>query len=128
MTIFNSRLSALKEPEDIIIISEGATKRLKEITTAVDAGEDEGAALRFWVEGGGCSGLQTRFKLDKEIKDDDYVFENDGMRVLVDETSFGFLAGATVEFTSNLMGSWFHLSIPKAENSCSCGSSFSVSM
>ncbi len=124
MTAFNDTLSTLPCPKEPIIISEGAVKRLNEITI----GEDEGAALRFWVESGGCSGFQTQFKLDKEIKKDDYVFERDGARILVDEVSFEFLAGSTVEFTHNLMGSWFHLSIPKAENSCSCGSSFSVSM
>lgn len=124
MTIFNKNLSQLPEPETLITISEGAAARLNEITI----GEDEGAALRFWVEGGGCSGFQTRFKLDKDIKDDDYVFEYKDTRVIVDEASYEFLAGATVEYTNNLMGSWFHLTIPKAESSCSCGSSFSVSM
>ncbi len=124
MTFFNKTLSKLPKPSELIIISEGATKRLKEITI----GEDKGAALRFWVESGGCSGFQTQFKLDKNITEEDYVFENEGMRILVDQSSYEFLMGATVEFTDNLMGSWFHLSIPKAENNCSCGSSFSVSM
>ncbi len=122
MTIYNEKLSRLKAPEVLLTISEGATKRLKEITV----GDDEGAFLRFWVEGGGCSGFQTRFKLDKEMQDDDYVFENDGAMVVVDETSYGLLEGSVVEFTNNLMGSWFHLTIPEAESVCSCGSSFSV--
>lgn len=124
MTIFDNKLSKLEAPEVILTISEGATKRLNDITV----GDDAGAHLRFWVEGGGCSGFQTRFKLDKEIKDDDYVFENEGAYVVVDETSYGLLEGSVVEFTNNLMGSWFHLTIPEAESTCSCGSSFSVQM
>ncbi len=124
MTIFNKTLSKLPQPDMLITISEAAMKRLNEITIR----EDEGSALRFWVESGGCSGFQTQFKLDKHIKEDDYVFEREGARILVDQDSYEFLAGATVEFTNNLMGSWFHLTIPKAENNCSCGSSFSVSM
>ncbi len=124
MTIFNETLSKLARPEAFITISEGAAARLNEITI----GDDAGSALRFWVEGGGCSGFQTQFKLDKDIHDDDYVFDYKGARVIVDEASYEFLAGATVEFTNNLMGSWFHLTIPKAESSCSCGSSFSVGM
>ncbi|MFV0432247.1 MAG: HesB/IscA family protein [Alphaproteobacteria bacterium] len=122
MTVFNSNLSKLDMPEKILTISEGATSRLKELKKS----EEEGTFLRFWVEGGGCSGFQTRFKLDTQMNDDDYVFTNEDISVVVDETSYEFLAGSTVEFTNNLMGSWFHLTVPKAESTCSCGSSFSV--
>ncbi len=124
MTIYHKQLSKAAEPKTLLTISEGAVLRLKEI--AAEKGSDQ--RLRFWVEGGGCSGFQTRFKLDNVINDDDLVFENDGAIVVVDDTSYELLEGATVEYTNNLMGSWFHLTIPKADANCSCGSSFSVQM
>ncbi len=124
MTIYNEQLSKLPQPERLVTISEGAIKRLK----VLQAEKGAHLRLRFWVEGGGCSGFQTRFKLDEMLNDDDLVFEDDGVFVVVDNTSYEFLEGATVEYTDNLMGSWFHLTIPKADSSCSCGSSFSVQM
>lgn len=82
--------------------------------------------LRLSVSGGGCSGYQYGFSFDDSAGADDHVFERDGARLVVDDTSLGLLAGAQVDFIEDLMGSYFKVSNPNATSSCGCGSSFAV--
>src|SRR3954452_4860654 len=67
--------------------------------------------LRVGVRGGGCSGFQYALALDEQ-KDDDHVFDNSGIRVLVDQASLQYVDGSTVDYTENFMGSWFEISNP----------------
>ena len=82
--------------------------------------------LRLTVSGGGCSGYQYGFGFDDSAGADDHVFERDGARLVVDDTSLGLLAGAQVDYVEDLMGSYFKVSNPNATSSCGCGSSFAV--
>jgi iron-sulfur cluster assembly accessory protein len=82
-------------------------------------------ALRVAVEGGGCSGFQYDIKLD-EPAEDDLVLEGDGQRVVVDSVSLPFLAGATIDFSDELIGARFVVDNPNATSSCGCGTSFSI--
>ena len=82
--------------------------------------------LRLAVTGGGCSGFQYNFSMDDALQDDDRVFERDGSRLVVDETSLELLAGAEIDFVEDLMGSYFQVKNPNASSSCGCGSSFAV--
>ncbi len=107
-----------------IEISDSAAKRIYEIMQT----EEQDAKLRLIMEGGGCSGFQVRFDIDSSVNDDDFVFEKDNAKLVIDEASLMLINGATVEYSSNLMGSWFHLTVPSADAQCSCGSSFSFSM
>ncbi|XP_075475236.1 uncharacterized protein LOC142505982 isoform X3 [Primulina tabacum] len=70
---------------------------------------DEGSEklLRLCIEAGGCSGFQYKFSLDDTINDDDRVFEQDGVKVVVDQISHGFVKGATVDFVEELVRSAF---------------------
>jgi iron-sulfur cluster insertion protein len=86
---------------------------------------DQGQALRVAVEGGGCSGFQYDIRLD-EVAEDDLVLEADGQRVVVDSVSLPFLAGATIDFTEELIGARFVIDNPNASSSCGCGTSFSM--
>lgn len=86
---------------------------------------DEGRALRVAVEGGGCSGFQYEIKLDAPGKDD-LVLEGHGQKVVVDSISLPFLAGATIDFTEELIGARFVIDNPNASSSCGCGTSFSM--
>jgi iron-sulfur cluster assembly accessory protein len=92
-------------------------------------GQAEAAAaevgLRVGVRGGGCSGFQYALALD-ERRDDDHVFDNSGIRVLVDPASLQYVDGSTVDYTENFMGSGFEVSNPNTVASCGCGSSFRV--
>ncbi len=82
--------------------------------------------LRLSVSGGGCSGYQYGFSFDDSAGAEDHVFERDGARVVVDDTSLALLAGAQVDYVEDLMGSYFKVSNPNATSSCGCGSSFAV--
>ncbi|WOI57150.1 iron-sulfur cluster assembly accessory protein [Palleronia sp. LCG004] len=101
-------------------VTDRAFARLSEIGAA-----EQGQALRVAVEGGGCSGFQYEIKLDAQA-DDDLVLEKDGERVLVDSVSLPFLAGATIDFSEELIGARFVIENPNASSSCGCGVSFAM--
>lgn len=82
--------------------------------------------MRVAVSGGGCSGFKYEFNLDSALNPEDRVFEKDGVKVVVDETSLEFLGNAELDFKEDLMGSYFAVTNPNAKSSCGCGASFSV--
>lgn len=81
--------------------------------------------LRVAVAGGGCSGFQYDIRLD-HVEDDDLVLEGGGQKVVVDPVSLPYLAGATIDFADELIGSRFVIDNPNASSSCGCGTSFSL--
>ena len=81
--------------------------------------------LRIYVQGGGCSGFQYDIRLDDPAPDD-LVLEGEGQKVLVDSVSLPFLAGATIDFSDELIGARFVIENPNATSSCGCGTSFSI--
>jgi iron-sulfur cluster assembly accessory protein len=101
-------------------VTERAYDRLAEIGAGAD-----GKALRVAVEGGGCSGFQYNIDLDAP-KDDDVILERQGEKVVVDSVSLPFLAGATIDFSDELIGARFVIENPNAATSCGCGTSFSI--
>lgn len=105
-----------------VTISERAARRIGEILTS----EGNGAMLRISVEGGGCSGFQYKFDVDRARADDDLVIERDKAVVLVDSASAPFLAGSEVDFVDDLIGASFRVNNPNATASCGCGTSFSI--
>jgi iron-sulfur cluster assembly accessory protein len=105
-----------------VTISERAARRIGEILK----GEGAGAMLRISVEGGGCSGFQYKFDVDRAKADDDLVIERENAVVLVDSASVPFLAGSEVDFVDDLIGASFRVHNPNATASCGCGTSFSI--
>lgn len=87
-------------------------------------GLKESHALRVFVKGGGCGGMQYGMTFDDDIQDSDQVFEQHGLRVVVDPTSFFYVDGASIDYIDNLMGGGFHIDNPNAVSTCGCGSSF----
>lgn len=83
-----------------------------------------GHALRVFVAGGGCSGMQYGMAIEKETGEFDSVYEFEGVKVVVDPTSLMYLNGATVDYVDNLMGGGFRIDNPNAVASCGCGHSF----
>lgn len=83
-----------------------------------------GAKLRVFVQGGGCSGMQYGFTLDEDQNDDDFDLTIDGVTVLVDSMSWGYLQGAVIRWREDVMGSSFVIDNPNAQTTCGCGSSF----
>jgi len=104
-------------------ISPSAARRIAQLVRDENA---DGLMLRVAVSGGGCSGFQYGFSLDKETSGDDVVFETDGVRVVVDTMSLDLLRGAELVYVDDLMGSYFKLDNPNAASTCGCGSSFSI--
>lgn len=91
----------------------------------------EGYALRVYVAGGGCSGVQFGMALDNNVHENDMTFESDGVKVLVDDQSMNYLVGAKIDFVNDpVRGAGFLVDSPNAQSSgggcggsCSCGSS-----
>ena len=105
-------------------LTESAARRITELLKLEE--NAEGQFMRVAVNGGGCSGFQYDFKFDKEMNDDDHVFENHGVRVVVDDVSLDLLSGAQLNFVDELIGAFFQVENPNASSSCGCGTSFSI--
>jgi iron-sulfur cluster assembly accessory protein len=88
--------------------------------------EEPGSKLRVAVKGGGCSGFQYVFEIDRAQNSDDLVLASQEAAVLVDETSLQFLAGSTLDFVDDIIGQSFKITNPNASSSCGCGTSFAV--
>jgi iron-sulfur cluster assembly accessory protein len=86
--------------------------------------ELEGYALRVFVSGGGCSGLQYGMTFDDEVREGDNDFTSSELRILVDPISARYLQGASVDYVDNLMGGGFKIENPNAVSGCGCGHSF----
>ncbi|WP_244607277.1 iron-sulfur cluster insertion protein ErpA [Bosea sp. CS1GBMeth4] len=93
---------------------------------AVMANEAPGSMLRVSVAGGGCSGFQYVFDIDRQKAPGDLVIERDGATVLIDETSLDLLEGSTIDFVDDLVGQSFRITNPNATSSCGCGTSFAL--
>ena len=106
-----------------IQLTQNAARRIAILKTQENA---EDAFLRIAVSGGGCSGFQYGFSFDDQRNEDDFVFERDGVGVVVDEVSLELLNGAEVDFVDDLMGASFQIRNPNAASSCGCGNSFSI--
>ena len=85
--------------------------------------ENAGKHMRFYVEQGGCSGMQYGMVFDEQ-RAGDLVSEQHGVLVLVDAISADFLRGTVVDFSEALSGGGFKISNPNAKQSCGCGKSF----
>ena len=82
--------------------------------------------LRVFISGGGCSGFQYGFTFDEKLEDGDTQVKNEGVTLLIDPMSIQYLAGAEIDYKSDLEGSRFVIRNPNAVTTCGCGSSFSV--
>jgi iron-sulfur cluster assembly accessory protein len=112
----------LNVPMSDINLTERAARRIKEIM----GGEPSGSMLRVSVNGGGCSGFQYAFDIERTRQDDDIAVERDGVTVLIDQVSRQYMEGATIDFVDDLMGQSFKIENPLATASCGCGTSFSI--
>jgi iron-sulfur cluster assembly protein len=110
-------------PTDAITLSPKAVEKIGELLGGQGDAEDQ--ALRVAVRGGGCSGFQYALAFDK-AKDDDHVFEVEGVAVIVDKTSMQFVFGSEVDYIEGLQGAGFQVNNPNVVAACGCGSSFQV--
>ena len=103
-------------------VTERAARRIAEILAA----EKDASVLRVAVEGGGCSGFQYRFEIERGSASDDLVIERAGAKVVIDPVSLQYLAGSEIDFSDELIGAAFKIENPNATASCGCGTSFAL--
>ena len=105
-----------------VTVSDKAARRIGEILKS----EPAGTMLRVSVEGGGCSGFQYKFDMERAKAADDLVIDRDGAVVLIDPVSVNYMAGSEIDFVDSLIGASFKVNNPKAKASCGCGTSFAL--
>ena len=103
-------------------LSESAAKRIILMLSQ----EVDDSFFRVAVNGGGCSGFQYEFSIDKERQNDDLSFTSYGVEVVIDEMSLELVDNGELNYVQDLMGSYFAVTNPNATASCGCGTSFSV--
>lgn len=108
----------------MISVSEKAKERILELKKIENRAEDDN--IRVSVKGGGCSGLMYDLGFDTQLTPTDHIFEDKGVRIIVDRKSLLYLAGTTLEFSDGLNGKGFQFINPNASRTCGCGESFSV--
>jgi iron-sulfur cluster assembly accessory protein len=82
--------------------------------------------LRVSVEGGGCSGFQYKFDMERAKAADDLVISRDGAVILIDPVSVNYMVGSEIDFVDDLIGASFKVKNPQAKASCGCGTSFAL--
>ncbi|MBS1543999.1 MAG: iron-sulfur cluster assembly accessory protein [Bacteroidetes bacterium] len=108
----------------MITVTEKAKERIIELRK--QEGRTTEHNIRVSVKGGGCSGLMYDLNFDEQIKPVDQVFEDKGIKILVDKKSLLYLAGTTLDFSDGLNGKGFQFINPNASRTCGCGESFAV--
>jgi iron-sulfur cluster insertion protein len=116
------QVSPKMQPAGVFGLSVSAATR---ITQLLDS-EPAGSFFRVAVLGGGCSGFQYDFSIDKNRQDDDLVFSTHNVEVVVDEMSLELIDHAELDYVQDLIGSYFAITNPNATASCGCGTSFSI--
>ena len=109
----------------MIKVSDHAKEKAIQLMTedGFDAFEDY---IRVGVKSGGCSGLEYVLKFDNLKTDADQVFEDNGIKIIIDKKSILYLAGTILEFSGGLNGKGFVFNNPNANRTCGCGESFSL--
>ena len=82
--------------------------------------------VRVGVSSGGCSGLSYKLDFDSIVSDDDKVFDNNGITLLIDQSSYLYVMGTTLSFSGGLNGKGFSFNNPNASRTCGCGESFAA--
>lgn len=108
----------------MVSVTEKAKNRIIELRQ--EEGKTTDHNIRVSVQGGGCSGLMYDLKFDSNIEESDEVFEDNGIKILVDKKSLLYLLGTKLDFSDGLNGKGFQFINPNASRTCGCGESFSV--
>lgn len=109
----------------MIKVSESAKKKIAELM-ADDGFNVAQDFVRVGVKSGGCSGLSYDLRFDKNKEQEDKVFEDNSVKIIVDKKSFPYLVGTVLEYSGGLNGKGFVFNNPNAQRTCGCGESFSL--
>ena len=105
-----------------IELTDNAAQRVK-----VFLEKESGLALRLGVRKTGCSGWAYEVSIASELDDDDQVFEDKGVKIVIDQDSLPFLKGSRIDFTTSGLNRTFLFDNPNATDECGCGESFTIS-
>jgi iron-sulfur cluster assembly protein len=108
----------------MITVTDRAKDKIQ--TLISEEGKSAESFVRVGVEGGGCSGLSYQLTFDTELKPEDKLFEDKGVKIVVNKKSFLYLVGTELDFTDGLNGKGFQFNNPNATRTCGCGESFSI--
>ena len=108
----------------MLFVAESAKDKISELRSSENLGED--FFVRVSVTSGGCSGLTYNMDFDNEEKENDQIFEDNGVKIVTDLRSFLYLCNTTLEFSGGLNGKGFFFNNPNASRTCGCGESFAV--
>lgn len=108
----------------MISVTEKAKERI--VALRREEGHTDFHNIRVSVKGGGCSGLMYDLDFDDQVNAADQVFEDKGIKILVDKKSLLYLLGTTLDFSDGLNGKGFQFINPNASRTCGCGESFAV--
>jgi iron-sulfur cluster assembly protein len=108
----------------MIIVRDSARDEVLRLMGEKKVGDS--AFIRVGVKGGGCSGLMYDLDFDQNLGDDDKIFEDNGVKIVVDKKSYLYLIGTELDFSSGLNGKGFSFVNPNANRTCGCGESFSI--
>ena len=105
----------------VLLVTPAAINAIK---TLLEQRQIPNHALRVFVSGGGCSGMQYGMAFEEGARDFDRIVDAGGVRLIVDPTSLMYLQGATIDYVDSLMGGGFRVDNPNAVSTCGCGHSF----
>src|SRR5205823_7765249 len=108
----------------MITLTETGAEKVREFLAAQGA-DIQTAGLGVGVRGGGCSGFQYNLAFDQE-RDGDAVFEDHGLKIVVDRTSLPYVTGSIIDYVDSMQGAGFQVNNPNVVAACGCGSSFRV--
>jgi len=109
----------------MIKVSDTAKKKVVELMQE-DGFNASSDFVRVGVKSGGCSGLSYDLKFDNKKVEEDKVFEDNGIKIIIDKKSFLYLIGTTLDYSGGLNGTGFVFNNPNANRTCGCGESFSL--
>lgn len=109
----------------MIKVTEDAKNKISQLMNeeGFDVAQDY---VRVGVKSGGCSGLSYELKFDSDLEENDKMFEDNLVKIIVDKKSFLYLVGTTLEYSGGLNGKGFVFNNPNANRTCGCGESFSL--
>jgi iron-sulfur cluster assembly accessory protein len=113
--------TTLEPTTTVIQLTESAALRVQRLMEEKDL---QSHALRVFVSGGGCSGFQYGMAFEPDARENDVRISFESLDVVIDPMSYGYLAGATIDYVEDLMGGGFSITNPNAVSTCGCGHSF----
>ena len=114
----------IDEPYTPVTLTAKAVEMVK--ITRDQEGIDASHGLRIAVRGGGCSGFEYALDFESEARDNDWIYDQEGLTIYVDSVSARYLEGTSIDYVLGMAGAGFKFINPQARGTCGCGSSFAV--